>query len=229
MDMTKSEVRQVLEEHLEHWERLTAEHIATKEEGERTVEAFRLAVEALSEPNNDIISRAEAIECVRWGESVTDVIDRINALPSAENSNAKTQNSNQETKKSNGDLISRADAIEAFPKITLADIGFATNAEYRAEAIENINALPSAEAVSREEVTAIKNNYINEINELLNKIDALSAEPKTGKWVKIIDEETPNLTKWHYECDQCGAGRWEEGQRYCQNCGTRMLREDGET
>lgn len=55
-----------------------------------------------------------------------------------------------------------------------------------------------------------------------------SAEPKTGKWVKIIDEETPNLTKWHYECDQCGAGRWEEGQRYCQNCGARMNREDGE-
>ena len=46
-----------------------------------------------------------------------------------------------------GDLISRADAIEAFPKITLADIGFATKAEYRAEAIENIKALPSAEAV----------------------------------------------------------------------------------
>lgn len=61
-------------------------------------------------------------------------------------------------------------------------------------------------------------------------IEALSAEAewKTGKWVKIIDEETPNLTKWHYECDQCGAGRWEEGQRYCQNCGARMIREDGE-
>ena len=44
------------------------------------------------------------------------------------------------------DLISRGDAIAAFPKITLADIGFATKAEYRAEAIENINALPSADA-----------------------------------------------------------------------------------
>jgi len=48
------------------------------------------------------------------------------------------------------------------------------------------------------------------------------AEPKTGEWVKVIDEETPNVTKWHYECDQCGAGRWEKGQRYCQNCGARM-------
>ena len=42
------------------------------------------------------------------------------------------------------------------------------------------------------------------------------------RWMKKIDNETPNLTKWHYECDQCGAGRWEEGQRYCQNCGAKM-------
>lgn len=59
-------------------------------------------------------------------------------------------------------------------------------------------------------------------------IEALSAEPKTGKWVKVIDEETPNVTKWHYECDQCRAGRWEKGQRYCSRCGAKMLGEDGE-
>lgn len=53
-----------------------------------------------------------------------------------------------------------------------------------------------------------------------------SAEPKTGKWIKVIDEETPNVVRWHYECDQCGAGRWEKGQRYCQSCGARM--EDGD-
>jgi len=64
---------------------------------------------------------------------------------------------------------------------------------------------------------------------LKKRIESLpSAEPKTGKWVKIIDEETPNLTKWHYECDQCGAGRWEEGQRYCQNCGADMRGEQDE-
>lgn len=61
----------------------------------------------------------------------------------------------------------------------------------------------------------------------IEEIESLpSAEPKTGNWVKVIDEETPNVVKWHYECDQCGAARWEKGQRYCQNCGTRM--EDGE-
>lgn len=55
-----------------------------------------------------------------------------------------------------------------------------------------------------------------------------SAEPKTGGWMKVIDEETPNVTKWHYECDQCGAGRFENGQQYCSRCGARMLGEDGE-
>lgn len=52
------------------------------------------------------------------------------------------------------------------------------------------------------------------------------AEPRTGEWVRVTDEETPNVTTWHYKCDQCGAGRWEKGQRYCQNCGARMLGED---
>lgn len=59
-----------------------------------------------------------------------------------------------------GDLVYRADVIEAFPRITLADIGFATKAEYRAEAIENINTLPSAEAVSFEDAMQICNTIL---------------------------------------------------------------------
>jgi len=67
------------------------------------------------------------------------------------------------------------------------------------------------------------------VNHFIGIIKAFpSAEPKTGKWVKVIDEETPNVTKWHYECDQCGAGRFENGQRYCSRCGAIMLGEDGE-
>lgn len=68
-----------------------------------------------------------------------------------------------------GDLVYRADVIEAFPKITLADIGFATKEEYRAEAIENINALPSADVVS-------VYTYAEELSEndaLRNKIEQL--------------------------------------------------------
>ena len=103
----------------------------------------------------DLISRAGAIECIRWGESVTDVIDRINALP-------------------------------------------------------------SADAVSREEVTEIKNNYINEISMLLNKIDALSAEPKTGEWI--------DKGNWMgIECSRCKChSRYVTP--FCPQCGSRMLR-----
>ena len=36
------------------------------------------------ESSEDTISRQDAIDCVRWGDSVTNVIDRVNALPSAE-------------------------------------------------------------------------------------------------------------------------------------------------
>ena len=51
---------------------------------------------------------------------------------------------------------------------------------------------------------------------------SMVAEPKTGKWIKVIDQETPNVIKLHYECDQCGAGRIEKGQQYCSGCGARM-------
>jgi hypothetical protein len=67
----------------------------------------------------DTIYRADAIEAV--AEDLASALNvskdetrelaehALSALPSAENSNAKTQNSNQETQKSNGDLIYRAE------------------------------------------------------------------------------------------------------------------------
>lgn len=51
---------------------------------------------------------------------------------------------------------------------------------------------------------------------------AESEKPKSGEWGKVIDNETPNVTTWHYECDQCGTGQYENGQRYCSNCGAKM-------
>ena len=48
-------------------------------------EAIDMAIEALQvKAEGDPISRQEAIDCVRWGDSVTNVIDRIKALPSAD-------------------------------------------------------------------------------------------------------------------------------------------------
>lgn len=102
-------------------------------------------------------------------------------------------------KSADGDLISRQAAIEAV--------------EYLGHARWNEYDYAFNDGISKA-VTTIKS--------------LPSAEPKTGKWIKVIDEETPNVVKWHYECDQCGAGRFEKGQQYCSRCGTRMLGEDGE-
>lgn len=66
-------------------------------------------------------------------------------LQLAENSNAKAQNSNQETQKSNGDLIYRADAIDAVRKCVIQDVGDWAMLVDKAEAIIALNALPSAE------------------------------------------------------------------------------------
>lgn len=90
-----------------------------------------------------------------------------------------------------------------------------------------------SDLISKDEAVALVNRAIRGIGDkdaqeylfdgLRKQMWALpSAEPKTGKWIKVIDEETPNVVKWHYECDQCGAGRFEKGQQYCSRCGARM-------
>ena len=108
---------------------------------------------------NDTIYRSDAIEAVRKIVSVEteidatlldkmDVIVELSELPSAENSNAKTQNSNQETQNSNGDLIYRADAIEA-----LEDNKSDWDNDYNRpieKDIQSLKALPSAETVQGE-------------------------------------------------------------------------------
>lgn len=113
--------------------------------------------------------------------------------------------------KTDGDLISRADAIKAVWNAYADAINFGDSGEEIASDIDIIlSALPSSEAVSREEVTAIKNNYINEISELLNKIDALSADTEwipcsesqpaeadrpTGEW-KGYNADNPDNPDW---------------------------------
>ena len=46
--MTREEAITELTIHLEHWERLKKEHIASVEESDRTIEALNMAMEALS-------------------------------------------------------------------------------------------------------------------------------------------------------------------------------------
>ena len=38
----------------------------------------------LATTEGDLINRADAINCIKWGEGVTDVIERIESLPSAD-------------------------------------------------------------------------------------------------------------------------------------------------
>ena len=122
------------------------------------------ALPSAEPPTGELISKADAIElltkivfdeppyldsetlCRKYAE------EQINTLPSAEYSNAKTQNSNQETQKSNGDLIYRADAIEAVRKMPIRDLDRASNMTLigKGEAIVELYALPSAEAVQGE-------------------------------------------------------------------------------
>lgn len=49
--MTREEAIAELTIHLEHWKRLKEEHIASKDESERTIEALDMAIEALEREN----------------------------------------------------------------------------------------------------------------------------------------------------------------------------------
>lgn len=60
--MKWEEAIEVLQEHLEHWQRLLAEHICEKKEGTETLEALEMAIKALKmEPCEDCISRQEVL------------------------------------------------------------------------------------------------------------------------------------------------------------------------
>ena len=134
-----------------------------------------------------------------------------------------------------GDLISRQAALDAI-------MGEPTDAHYPSWYAKKLESLPSAEPKTETVLCALADRtcpfqgkeyawcltcpHISEEDRKLVK--KAVAQPKTGEWMKVIDEETPNVTKWHYECDQCGAGRFENGQQYCSRCGARMLGEDGE-
>ena len=99
------------------------------------------------------------------------------------------------------DIISRADAIDAFIK----DL---TRKERR-------NLLHTWSTVE------VK-YYIIEMLERLT-----SAEPKTGKWVE--HEDPYGFFDTIPVCSECGhTTKMRERYNYCPNCGARMVREDGE-
>lgn len=107
-------------------------------------EAIDMAIESLSAPSGDLVSRADAMaEFREWvkranenGKTPTwnDAVSLIGSLPSTEYSKPLQTTLN-------GDLISRADAIEA-----LMEQYYCDENDYDT-AIETINGLPSADAV----------------------------------------------------------------------------------
>ena len=165
---------------------------------------------------SDLISRADAIEaicmndcggcrpneCGAYLDKSCDVVKVLSALPSAENSNAKTQNSNQETQKSNGDLINRADAIEAVCDVVMDE--FNTSATWGYDVAEKaIEGLPSAEAVSMEEHVKELVEYAREsenmrkrnakLEVMLNAYRAISSEADDRLYIKIYADDEPSV------------------------------------
>ena len=53
-------------------------------------------------------------------------------------------------------------------------------------------------------------------------IEALS-EPKTGEWIKAVDDGVWSFTDAYAECDQCHKVTFNGwNSNYCPNCGARM-------
>lgn len=156
----------------------------SKTNREDDLEAIDMAIKALQGGGGDLISRDDAIRelngaCSTW-EDDAKVQEIVMAIPSAEQVAGKLNNpcdsllkaDSDECKeqKSKLDLISRADAIEAVRmsehRITIADeqggvgtVKWDMWGVYTAEAVEAIKALPSAEAVSREEYDHLEALY----------------------------------------------------------------------
>ena len=61
-----------------------------------------------------------------------------------------------------------------------------------------------------------------EIEEALEELPSVEPERKTGKWIKVVDEETSISITWHYECSSCGSRKGWKDYHYCPSCGAKM-------
>ena len=56
-------------------------------------------------------------------------------------------------------------------------------------------------------------------------IKALEQEPKTGRWIEVIDEiDSLGNKTWHHKCSICGSvdSGWG-ANNYCPKCGAKMF------
>lgn len=170
-----------------------------------------------------LISRADAIEAVEnnsYGMGSRASVKAIKALPSAE--------------LPNGDLISRADAIDAVAKAKATDpFGRYDKQNIGIDwALEALKTLPSAEATCATcadramcIMSAPDGNW--------KSCKDYRAEAVHGEWIrkeKEINDCDGHRAFYWYECDQCGTkppkDTWghEWNSNFCPNCGAKMTK-----
>lgn len=84
--MTREEAIKELASHLVHWKRLKNEHIVPTDECENTINALRMAIEALSEektdrPTGEWIDKGEYAECSICGAHSGTQFDGVEPIP----------------------------------------------------------------------------------------------------------------------------------------------------
>ncbi len=175
-----------------------------------------------TEPSGDLISRAEVLALINKAMDTTDNKDiqdyifcglrrDVNNLPSAEYSKLLQTTLN-------GDLISRADAIEVV--CNKCPISFKDKCEWKdnghCSMKASLEALPSADAISIAEVNEICSDCEKETNEKLQHIKELNARPK-GEWIDVEHEP-------YCECSVCGAyiENLDDDFAFCPRCGADM-------
>jgi len=55
--------------------------------------------------------------------------------------------------------------------------------------------------------------------------ECVSAE-KTGKWVPIVSHTKDGRDKAQWRCSECGQAMYQFRQRFCSNCGARMVNDN---
>lgn len=183
-------------------------------------------------PDNgaDLISRADAIEAVKHSTAYMheDLYEAIRSIPSAETTGALDDAISKYVADGymlppSGDLISRANAIAAVCKDCQWDCCDPCSH------IRTMTALPSAEAVSREDyhnlLTATE-DIDRALREYQAREEQASADAVQGEWGHMVADGTDGSHWYEYECSHCGEVVLRP-YNYCPNCGAMMVREDG--
>lgn len=63
----------------------------------------------------------------------------------------------------------------------------------------------------------------------LDRLPSVTPKPKMGRLIKVVTEaDYLGNETYHYECSECGFKSFFGTERYCQNCGAKMVESDSE-